>query len=57
MDEKLEKYRAKVRRKELFSKIKQRFISMLTIGPETKHKKDEAIEIPDVSKRVINEIN
>lgn len=51
MDEKLENYRAKVRRKDLFNKIKQRFISMLTFGPETQHKKDETIEIPDVSKK------
>lgn len=49
MDEKLEKYRSKVRRKEFFSKIKQRLISMVTFLPETKHKKDETIEIPDVS--------
>lgn len=47
MDEKLEKYRAKVRRQEFFNKIKQRLIRMVT--PETKHKKDETIEIPDVS--------
>lgn len=49
MDEKLEKYRAKIRRKEFFDKIKQRLISMVTFPPDTNHKKDETIEIPDVS--------
>lgn len=50
MDEKLEKYRAKVRRREFFQKIKQRLISMVTFEPEIKQKKDETIEIPNVSK-------
>lgn len=49
MDEKLEKYRSKVRRKEFFNKIKQRLINMVTIAPETHRKKDETIEIPNVS--------
>lgn len=49
MDDKLEKYRAKVRRKEFFNKIKQRLISMVTFAPETNPKKDETIEIPNVS--------
>lgn len=49
MDEKLEKYRAKVRREEFFNKIKQRLIKMMTFSPENKQKKDETIEIPDVS--------
>lgn len=49
MDEKLEKYRTKVRRKEFFEKIKKRLISMVTFLPETNPKKDETIEIPDVS--------
>ncbi|XP_055300976.1 uncharacterized protein LOC129567748 [Sitodiplosis mosellana] len=47
MDEKLEKYRLKVRRKEFFNKIKQRLISMMTFSSETNSKKDETIEIPD----------
>lgn len=54
MDDKLEKYRAKIRRKELFNKIKQRLISMVTFAPETIHKKDETIEIPDVSETSLN---
>lgn len=49
MDEKLKEYRTKVRRKEFFDKIKQRLINMVTFAPETNHKKDETIEIPDVS--------
>lgn len=52
MDEKLEKYRTKVRRKEFFNKIKQRLISMLTIPLDANHKKDETIEIPDVSFKI-----
>ncbi|XP_031634144.1 uncharacterized protein LOC116347611 [Contarinia nasturtii] len=47
MDEQLEKYRTKVRRKEFFQKIKQRLISMVTFSPATNPKKDETIEIPD----------
>lgn len=51
MDDKLEKYRAKVRRKEFFEKIKQRLISMVTFASDTNPKKDDStIEIPDVSK-------
>lgn len=49
MDEKLEKYRSKVKRKEFFNKIKQRLISMVTFPSDANHKKDETIEIPDVS--------
>lgn len=49
MDEKLEKYRTKIRRKEFFNRIKQRLISMVTFAPDSNHKKDETIEIPDVS--------
>lgn len=49
MDKKLEKYRSKLRRKEFFDKIKQRLINMVTFSPETNHKKDETIEIPNVS--------
>lgn len=49
MDEKLEKYRSQVRRREFFDRIKQRLISMVTFQSESKHKKDETIEIPDVS--------
>lgn len=51
MDEKLEQYRVKKRRKEFFNKIKQRLISMVTFAPGTNPKKDDStIEIPDVSK-------
>lgn len=50
MDEKLESYRSKVRRQAFFNKIKQRLISMVTFIPDTHHKKDETIEIPDVSR-------
>lgn len=50
MDEKLEKYRAKVRRKELYEKIKLRLIRMVTFTSETNQKKDETIEIPNVSR-------
>lgn len=55
MDEKLEKYRNKVRREQFFSKIKQRLIRMVTFPSETKHKKDETIEIPDVSTQFKNQ--
>lgn len=50
MDEKLEKYRANVRRKELYEKIKLRLIRMVTFTSETNQKKDETIEIPNVSR-------
>lgn len=53
MDEKLEKYRNKIRRKEFFNKIKQRLISMVTIAPAPNPKKDETIEIPDVSHAIL----
>lgn len=56
MDDKLEKYRNQIRRKEFFNKIKQRLISMVTIAPEINHKKDETIEIPDVSETISMEI-
>lgn len=51
MDDKLEQYRAKKRRKEFFNKIKQRLISMVTFAPGKNPKKDDdsTIEIPDVS--------
>lgn len=50
MDEKLEKYRANVRRKELYEKIKLRLIRMVTFTSGTNQKKDETIEIPSVSR-------
>lgn len=53
MDDKLEQYRTKKRRKEFFTKIKQRLITMVTFAPDTNPKKDDStIEIPEVSEPV-----
>lgn len=57
MEDKLEKYRAKLRRDAFFSRIKQRLINMVTIAPSNQHKKDdETIEIPDVSKQKLRNV-
>lgn len=41
MEDKLEKYRASLRRREKFEQIKQRFIRMVTFSPKPDEKKDE----------------
>lgn len=52
MEEKLEKYRAKLRREAFFNKFKKRLINMVTFTPTNDRKKDdETIDIPDVSKQ------
>lgn len=54
MEEKLERYRASVRRREKFEQIKQRFIRMVTFTSHTDEKKtEERIEISEVKKQII----
>lgn len=48
MEEKLEKYRANLRRREKFEKIKERLIRMVTFT--SNGKKEEHIEITKVNK-------
>lgn len=49
MEAKLEKYRNQKKRREIFERIKTRFISMITPSrDETKKNEDEKIPIPEV---------
>lgn len=50
MDKKLENYRSKKRRENIFNKLKQRFLNMVSMTRTDNSKKEEHIIIPDVSK-------
>lgn len=49
MDKKLESYRSKKRRADLFNNLKERFLNMVSITRADNSKKEEHIIIPDVS--------
>lgn len=53
MEDKLEEYRVKLRRKENLDKIKQRLLNMVNFNPENNRKNDEVIEVIDVSKNIL----
>lgn len=54
MEEKLERYRANVRRREKFERIKQRLIKMVTFtsSQNDQKKNEESIEISEVNEQV-----
>lgn len=56
MEEKLEKYRASVRRREKFERFKQRLIRMVTFtSSQTVEKKnEERIEISEVNEHIFH---
>lgn len=49
MDKKLESYRSKKRRENIFNQLKARFLNMVSITRADNSKKEEHITIPDVS--------
>lgn len=53
MENKLEEYRVKLRRKENLDKIKQKLLNMVNFNPENNRKNDEVIEVIDVSKNIL----
>lgn len=54
MEDKLEEYRVKLRRKEKLQKIKQNLLNMVNFNSENNNRKsDEVIEMIDVSTNTI----